>query len=118
MSESESKRIFAEKFNRILTERNQSQVEIARLLQVSTSTVSSWSQATRMPRMDKIEQLAAHFGVPKSYFIEAEGENAPRPTQEDIKFALFGGDVEEITDDMFQDVLRYAQFIKEKKEKK
>lgn len=25
-----------------------------------------------MPRMDKIERLANHFGLPKSYFIEEE----------------------------------------------
>lgn len=39
---------------------------------------------------------------------------------DDIKFALFGGDAEEITDEMFEEVKRFAQFVrareKEKKE--
>lgn len=40
---------------------------------------------------------------------------------DDIKFALFGGDADEITDEMFDEVKRFAQFVrareKEKREK-
>lgn len=70
MSEAESKRIFQQKFNALLHDRNVSQKDIASICGVSTSTVSTWSQGQNMPRMDKIEKLANYFGVPKSYFIE------------------------------------------------
>lgn len=72
MSEIESKRIFQKKFNQLLEERQITQKEVAGICNASTSTVSTWSNGTNMPRMDKIERLANHFGLPKSYFIEEE----------------------------------------------
>lgn len=37
---------------------------------VSKSSVSSYCSGSQMPRMDKIEQLARHFGVPRSALID------------------------------------------------
>lgn len=88
MSETESKQIFAKKFGLLLAETGLSQVEVAALLSVSTSTVSSWCLAQRMPRMDKIERLSEIFSVPRSYFVEED----PAPldpelqkTEQDLK---------------------------------
>lgn len=78
MSEIESKRIFQKKFNQLLEERQITQKEIAGICNASTSTVSTWSKGTNMPRMDKIERLANYFGLPKSYFIEER----PTPVSE------------------------------------
>ena len=39
-------------------------------------------------------------------------------TDEDIKFALFNGDVEEITDEMYEEVKAFAEFVKNKYKKK
>ena len=47
------------------------------------------------------------------------GESQPtRPVirDEDIKFALFGGDAE-ITDEQFEEVKRFAQFVKMREER-
>lgn len=82
MSEAESKQIFQKKFNALLLERHVTQKEIASICGASTSTVSTWSKGLNMPRMDKIERLANHFGLPKSYFIE-EAEKAPDLTEKD-----------------------------------
>ena len=70
MSEAESKKIFQKKFNRLLAEQHITQKEVAAICGASTSTVSTWSKGTNMPRMDKIERLANYFSLPKSYFIE------------------------------------------------
>ena len=40
-----------------------------------------------------------------------------RPTQEDIKFALFGGSGE-ITDAMYDEVLSFAAFVRQREEQK
>ena len=77
MSEIESKRIFQKKFNQLLEERQITQKEIAGICNASTSTVSTWSKGTNMPRMDKIERLANYFGLPKSYFIEERPTPVP-----------------------------------------
>lgn len=64
-------------------------------------------------------KIAGYFGVSSDYLLGkddagSEPERAKEITDEDIKFALFGGDV---TDEAYEDVKRFAQFIKEKYEK-
>lgn len=104
MSEAESKRIFQKKFNDLLIERHVTQKEIAAICGASTSTVSTWSKGLNMPRMDKIERLANHFGLPKSYFIE-EAEKAPAQEGERenddrrMKAAFLGGLADGLSDE-------------------
>ena len=73
--------IFAENLMRLMKAHHEKQVDIARLLGVSKSTVSGYCSATQMPRMDKIEQLAHHFGVSRAELI---GDDAPaeQPTEQ------------------------------------
>lgn len=75
------KKIFADNLNRLLTEHGESQVDIARLLNVSKSTVSAYCKGTQMPRMDKIEILSQHFNVLKSELLE-DKTAAPEETEE------------------------------------
>ncbi len=60
------------------------------------------------------QKIAGYFGVSVAYLLGEE--EAPTPTgrpisDEDIKFALFGGDGE-ITDEMYDEVKRFAQMVK------
>ena len=78
------KRIFAENLLRLMRQNRERQVDLARLLGVSKSTVSSYCSANQMPRMDKIETLAHHFGVSRAELIgmepaEEEPQRAPLP---------------------------------------
>lgn len=65
------------------------------------------------------QKIAAYFGVTVGYLLGQEENNAPADhgkravTDEDIKFALFGGDGE-ITDEMYQEVKRFAAYIKQR----
>lgn len=73
------RRIFAENLLRLMRENEERQVDVARLLSVSKSTVSSYCSAQQLPRMDKIEQLAHHYGVSRSALLGAPQEGAPSP---------------------------------------
>ena len=75
-----NKDIFAANLLRLMKENHQKQIDIARLLDVSKSTVSAYCAGKQMPRMDKIEQLARHFGVPRSALIEDGAAPAPAET--------------------------------------
>lgn len=68
------KSVFASNLARFMAEKGMKAVDIAQLLNVSKSTVSSWMNAHKTPRMDKIETLASCFGVPKSALIESGGD--------------------------------------------
>lgn len=71
--------IFAKNLSRLLESHHISQRDIAKILSVSSSTVSSWCTGQKIPRMDKIERLASYFGVLKSDLIEEK----PTPVSED-----------------------------------
>lgn len=64
------------------------------------------------------QKLATYFGVSVGYLLGKETEKAPTTTGErtisddDIKFALWGGDGE-ITDAMLDRVKQFAAFIKQ-----
>ena len=51
-----------------------SQTDIAKQLGVSSSTVSDWFNGHKIPRMDKIQQLADLFGCELSDLLEDKPE--------------------------------------------
>lgn len=64
------KMIFAKNLCRCITMENLNQKDVAKFMCVSESTVSSWCDGSKMPRMDKVQRLADKFGVLKSDLIE------------------------------------------------
>ncbi|MBQ2384381.1 MAG: helix-turn-helix transcriptional regulator [Oscillospiraceae bacterium] len=65
------------------------------------------------------QKLATAMGVTLDAIYGTEKTDAPRvrPSEEDIKFALFGGDGE-ITEAMYEEVLRFAEYVKQREQKK
>ena len=124
MSEAESKKIFIKKFNRLLAEQHITQKEVAAICGASTSTVSTWSKGTNMPRMDKIERLANYFSLPKSYFIEDDHQpNEFTSTLEadpfaNQLFAAYGEVKKEFTQDDIDDIKMFMEMVAERKRKK
>ena len=66
------------------------------------------------------EKLCNTLGVTMDelYGISREETERPEVRDEDIIFALFGGDSEEITDEMFEEVKRFAQYVKAREKEK
>lgn len=69
--------IFAANLRRLMEQRGERQVDIAKLLSVSKSTVSAYLSGEQTPRMDKIEALSRHYGVPISGLIEDSPAEPP-----------------------------------------
>ncbi len=67
------------------------------------------------------QKLAAALGVSLDAVYGNEGaDTLPKDrsvSDEDIKFALFGGDGE-ITDEMYEEVRRFAAYVKQREQKK
>ena len=59
---------------------------------------------------DTLAKIAEYFGVSVDYIY---GRTTNRADDESIKVALFGGDGD-VTDEMWDEVKRYAQYIKER----
>lgn len=70
-------------------------------------------------RLETAQKIADYLGIGVSCLM-SDDKNAPTAegrrgvTDEDIKFALFGGDGN-ITDEMYEEVKRFAAYLKEKR---
>lgn len=65
---------------------------------------------------ESLKKLADYFNVSVEYIAgkTEQKEKAPAAvSDEDIKVALFGGDTE-VTDEMWSEVMNYAEYIKQK----
>ncbi len=57
-------------------EKGISQIELAKIANVSDKAVSTWENDIKTPRMGAIQKIADYFGIPKSAIIEEEaGQN-------------------------------------------
>ena len=59
---------------------------------------------------DTLSKIAEYFGVSVDYLY---GGEAPVPDETSLKVALFGG-AQDVTDEMWDEVKRYARYIKER----
>ena len=84
---------------------------------LSNATPTKWKKTGATPVGETLDKIAAYFGVSADYLLGKENKNAPTVSGEravsddDIKFALFGGD-REVTDEMYERVKKFAAFIK------
>lgn len=103
---------FYDRFVQICSLRGISPTKAAQDAGISKSLVTKWkTQGITQPTGAVIAKLAAYFDLS---IPELMGEAAqPAVTEEDIKFALFGGDGE-ITDEMYEEVRSFAAFVKER----
>lgn len=88
---------------------------------LNRSAVAKWKGGGK-PNGTTAGKLAAYFGVTTDYLLGQADEKTPAEVQravsdEDIKFALFGGDGE-ITDAMYEEVKKFAAFIRQREAEK
>lgn len=93
------------------------QTELAKNFNVSKSTISMYELGEREPSFEVLEKLSSFFDVTIDYLLgntdtKEQKEKTPS-NDEDVKVALFGGD-SEVTDEMWNEVKQYAEFIKSK----
>lgn len=110
-----------------------SQAELAKRSGLSQAGISYIEKGLRSPSTDTLELLASALGCSVSYLIgetndpkaisqsysmaasldaSADAQRSPA-SDDDLKFALFGSS-KDITDAQFEEVKRFAQFIKER----
>lgn len=102
------KHIFAENLLRLMRQNRERQVDLARLLGVSKSTVSSYCSASQMPRMDKIETLAHHFGVSRTELIGREPETEEPPREPVSQVQIIYDSLNELGQ---AEYLRYGRYL-------
>ena len=101
-------------------ELNMSQQELAdKLGYKSRSAINKIELGINDITQSKIVAFAKALNTtPGELMGEVEGEARTSVSDDDIKFALFKGEVDEITDEMYEEVKAFAQFVKDKHKKK
>lgn len=100
---------FFTRFHDLCRQQGTSPNAVGKLLGIPSGSITAWKQGTA-PRPATLHKLAAHFGVSVDYLL---GKDMLELSDEALKFALFGGDGP-ITDEMLEEVRRFAQFLKTK----
>ncbi len=112
--------MFFDKFQTLCSQRGVSVYRACTDIGLNRSAVAKW-KAGGKPNGTTAARLAEYFGVTTDYLLcdgEEPGAAMPRAvSDEDIKFALFGGDGE-ITDAMYDEVKKFAAFIKQREAEK
>lgn len=108
--------MFYDVFSRLCAERGVSVYKVCTEVGLNRSAVAKWKTGAT-PGGATAAKLAAYLGVSVGYLLDTEPAPRTAVTEEDIKFALFGGDGE-ITDQMYQEVKTFAAFVKQREQEK
>lgn len=87
------------------------QTQLGRAIGASQNTICNWELGKREPDHAALGRLADYFGVSVDYIL-GRNEIKREVEDDDLKVALFGGG-EEVTDEMWEEVRRFAQYIKQ-----
>lgn len=109
----DNKNIFAANLQRYMDINKKSRREVSEAIGVSYYTFTDWVKGKKYPRMDKVEKLAAYFGILKSDLIEekekptAQGDGLSEKRQALIDFA------QSVPEDKAEMILRVVKSIVE-----
>lgn len=110
--------MFFDRLKALCDERRISAYKACTDVGLNRAAVAKWKNGS-IPNGQTLAKLADYFGVTTDYLLGEEKEKAPADagkrsvSDDDIKFALFGGDGE-ITDEMYDEVKRFAAYIKQR----
>ena len=57
-------------FENLMKERNVTAYEVAKNTGIATATLTEWKKGTYSPKIDKLQKIAAYFGVSVTVFLE------------------------------------------------
>lgn len=97
-----------------------SQEELAKKVGVVKSAISMYENGDRFPKYETLRLMADFFRVDIDYLLGRESQTSGEKTKKqigesEVKIALFGSD-NEVTDEMWQKVKDYAEYLKSKYE--
>ncbi len=113
--------MFFNRFKQLCDQKDISVYRACTDIGLNRSAVAKWKNGGK-PNGSTAARLADYFGVTTDYLLGQSEDIIPagKPrviSDEEIKFALFGGDGE-ITDAMYDEVKQFAAFIKQREAEK
>lgn len=104
-----------------LAELRMSKAEFYAKSGISSASYSQWNTGKYCPSDTKLKAAASVLNTSVDYLLGKDnaptGNGERTVSDDDIKFALFGGDGE-ITDAMYEEVRRFAAYVKQREAEK
>ena len=115
MSDDTYKKIFSKKLRYYMELNNKTQMDLMNDLGLISSTVSSWYNGQKMPRMGKIQMLADYFGINKSDLIEDKSETTTEETfkRKGVKIPVLGEVAAGVPLEAIEDIIDYEEITEE-----
>lgn len=123
MNEKNLNEYIANRIRYYLQQQNKSQQELAEYMEVSQATVSNWCNGIKIPRMNKIDKIVDFFGVRRSDLMGLEdnpqSENHTRRAKlpDGLVIAAHHDNDNDFTDEEWDSIIRFVEFVKDKKDK-
>lgn len=80
--------------------------DLCKLIDVPYTTLTSWLKEQNYPRIDKIERMAAVFGVSKADLVE---EKNIKPRKKGVKIPVLGEVIAGVPIEAIEDILDYEE---------
>lgn len=77
--------IFSQNLNRLMKLHGKTQTDLINDLYLNKSTVSSWCNGSRLPRMNKLDMLAKYFNVDSSELLDNKKSSSAAPRSENLE---------------------------------
>ena len=105
------KHVFAKNLRNQLARHDKLQNDLVNDLGLNKSTVSTWINGTKMPRMNTVERLAAYFGIEKFDLIEDKCDS--NTTTKAVCIPVLGKVVAGVPLEAVEEILDYEEITPE-----
>ena len=116
--------MFYDRFNELCAAKNVKPTRACIEMGLSASLAAKWKNTgTKRPSAEVLEKMSAYFDMPIDEILQTNlnspmSEEPHELRREDVKFALFGDSSGEITDEILQEVMDFANFLVEREKEK
>ena len=107
--------MFYDLYSELCQKKGVSRSRAAKEIGLSNSTVTKWKNTGAVPSGDTTLKVAEYFGVSVDELMGKQKDPVAQShevTDDDIKFALFGGG--QVSDAQYEEVKQLVRFIKER----
>lgn len=109
MSEKEIQNIFSKNLRYYLKLRNKTQLDLAKAIGVSNTTINNYVKGYNTPRMDKIDKICSFLNIERSNLLEDKKETN---SSSGIKIAVLGTVPAGVPIAAIEDILDYEEIPK------
>ena len=108
---------FGTRLKILRTEQQLTQSELAGKVKLSKANISKYESDSLEPNIETLKEFSQLFNVTVDYLLgHSEIRGEATVTKDDLMVALFGGK-DDVTPEMWDEVKRFAEFVKNKNKK-